>query len=183
MNVASIPNPFVKLLIFALALPLLAATPLNPMPNVKLLPTAPVIPSYPNRPPPVLPKSFACPALTDAIAHVESSFGQRLSSPDGDYTGWHHMGRAAWKDVNEWRKQSGYNQFLYSDAMDYKISSFMCHNYLQYLERQFRELNQCDPTLEQLLACYNGGFHKCRLLKFDPKPFARYTGAVKKYIK
>lgn len=161
---------------------LLVALLITLMPT-KLQPTAPTIPAYAGKPAPILPKSWACPALTDAIAHIESSFGQRLSSPTGDYTGWHHMGRLAWKDVNDYRKQSGCCTYLYRDAMDYKISSYMCLNYLQLLERHFREVVHRDPSLEELLCCYNAGFHKFRLLKFNTKPFAGYVEGVKKYIK
>lgn len=112
--------------------------------------------------------------LTDAIAHVESSFGKRMRSADGTHNGWHMMGRAAWKDVDAQRKAKGLPVHKYSECTDYAVSSLYCYDYLEIL-RGFPHLSD-----DYVLARYRGGRNSKVL---DPlKTYAKYIKAVKSHI-
>lgn len=117
--------------------------------------------------------------LTDAIAHVESSFGKRMRSSDGNANGWHQMTKGAWMEVNYRRKKANLPTHQYSECTDYATSSMYCYDYLQILAHQ---LGAPDGERELVLAAYRGGAGRVKTLKDPLKTYAKYIAAVKAHL-
>lgn len=116
--------------------------------------------------------------LTDAIAHVESSFGKHMRSADGSHNGWHMMGRAAWAEINSRREEVYLPTHKYSECVDYATSSLYCYEYLQLLADR---LNAPEDS-PLVIAAYRAGAAKVKSLKDPTKTYAKYIAAVKSHL-
>jgi hypothetical protein len=96
--------------------------------------------------------------LLDAIRLVESSGGLFVRGDNGLALGDFQIHRAAWEDVNQWRKGRGIKTFNYDrTALAPDVNRAYAADYIRILHEQLRERLRRDPTGAELYAAYNLG--------------------------
>ncbi len=100
-------------------------------------------------------------ALLLAIREVESNGGKYLYGDNGRSLGEYQMTRAAWNDVNKWRKARkskayDYRTYVFTPA----IAKDYASNYLSILRSGLQGKLRRAPSASELYAAYNMGFSK-----------------------
>jgi hypothetical protein len=106
--------------------------------------------------------------LLDRIAMIESSGGKFLVGDNGKSLGVYQMGRLAWKDATEYRKQNGLPVWAYQEGVmhpDRSRSYAKC--YLKVLEYRLHRLMGRQPTPAHIYSAYNWGLSNLRKVDFD----------------
>lgn len=121
-------------------------------------------------------------SLTDAIAVVESSFGKRERTHDGNCQGWHMMSRRAWQDVNDYRTLKMLPTKSWDAAFDYQASTAYCTDYLRQLAGKLAVAKGRPATRREILCAYRLGFTRFKHLNFNPDADTAYCIAVEKHL-
>lgn len=99
--------------------------------------------------------------LLDAIRQIESSGGKFVYGDGGRSLGDFQMGRAAWTDVNQWRKARKLKLYNYrTDVFKKDIAREYASNYLSILATGLRKKLRREPSASELYAAYNIGLRK-----------------------
>ena len=104
--------------------------------------------------------------LLDLIRQIESADGLLLVGDDGRSPGAYQISRAAWADVNAWRKAHRLPVLEYSsNVWSESISRSYAAQYLQLLHARLARSLERSPSTAELYAAYNlglSGFARCR---------------------
>lgn len=99
--------------------------------------------------------------LLDAIRQVESSGGKFVVGDGGRSLGDFQMSRAAWTDVNKWRKARKLTVYTYrTDVYRPEISREYASNYLSLLRNSLLNKLRREPSASELYAAYNIGLQR-----------------------
>lgn len=106
--------------------------------------------------------------LLNAIRHVESSGGKFLYGDNGRSLGDFQITRAAWSDVNRWRKARKLTVYDYrANVFNPVISKEYASNYLTILRTNLQQRLRRAPSASELYAAYNMGFSRFRACGFQ----------------
>lgn len=139
--------------------------------------------TLPTTPPAITRPASPSGSLTDAIAQVESGFGYRMRSHDGNSIGWHMMSKAAWSDVDKRRASRSLPLYPRTNAFDYQVSSAYCSDYLRLLNEKLSDALHRKPSQDEVLCAYRAGFTGFKRLDFNVSHYSAYCRAVHKYLK
>jgi hypothetical protein len=122
--------------------------------------------------------------LLHAVRYVESSNGRFTYGDKGRSLGDYQLSRAAWTDVNGWRKSRNMRTYSYDiHVWDKSVSRVYAADYLSILHRELTKRLGRGPTTPELYAAYNmglTGFAQCgyQLARVNPTT-ARKSRLVK----
>jgi hypothetical protein len=96
-----------------------------------------------------------------AVSFVESSGGRFVWGDSGRSLGEFQIGRAAWSDVNAWRKARGLTTYEYRrHVLDPQINRTYAAGHLLILHQNLKRTLRREPTPGEIYASYNMGLTK-----------------------
>ena len=112
------------------------------------------------------PVKVAWDKLLDAIAYTETRKDHTAVGKHGERGAW-QMRHPSWQDVNDWRVQNNLVAHPFDKAHDAIIAREYASRYAGILYMRLVRALGCDPTVQQLWACWNLGFGGFKRLTFD----------------